>query len=464
MRYIIKILLAVIFVFVLLAAIPFWHHKEVAGAYQAEFDVNAYYGDTTGTERVAYIADNNEAMIYRLQMIAEAQEQIKYSTFEIRSDESGKDVLCALLLAADRGVRVSLLTDGFNTMLELNGNKWFQAFATHENVSIMTYNQRSLLKPWHMQAALHDKYMIIDDRMYLLGGRNTFDLFLGNYSQKKNIDRELFVYNTRPEKESSLQQLEDYFDKISGLPDNKRYECKRETAKVRDAYTKLLDRADHLKETYPEAGEIPDWESKTVETNRITLLSNPIEPDNKEPRLWFALCQLMKNEDDITIHTPYIICGEEMYRDLKEVCQEAGTVNIIINDPTGGANPWGCTDYLNEQKNIRDTGVNLYEYLGEDSLHSKTFRMGERISIVGSFNMDMRSTYIDTELMLVVDSEALNDILQKEEQQQYTYCKQTQDGETYVYGENYVERKNPVSKQLAYMVLRQVIKPIRRFL
>ena len=36
-----------------------------------------------------------------------------------------------------------------------------------------------------------------------------------------------------------------------------------------------------------------------------------------------------------------------------------------------------------------------------------------RLSVIGSFNLDMRSTYIDTELMLVIDSAELNRILRE---------------------------------------------------
>ena len=464
MRYVIRLVLAMFVLFIVLAAVPFWGHQEVSDAFRDGFDVSTFYGETPGHERVAYIADNTDAMIYRLQMIAGAEDQIRYSTFEIRSDESGKDVLSALLLAAERGVKVSLLTDGFNAFLELGGNKWFQAFASNENVTVHIYNRRSLLRPWNLQACLHDKYMIIDDRMYLLGGRNTFDLFLGGYSEKRNIDRELFVYDTGPDEDSSLRQLEDYYDQVLARPENAVYTCRKITKEVEDAYADLLNRETHLKNTYPEAFTDPEWNEKTVETNRITLLSNPVEPDNKEPRLWYALCQLMKNEKEITIHTPYLICGDEMYRDLGEICEESDTVNIIINDPTGGANPWGCTDYINERERILGTGVHVYEYSDGNSLHSKTFRLGERLGIVGSFNLDMRSAYIDTELMLVVDSEALNQILQEEEQLHYTYCKTTSDGIKYIKGDHYVEQENSTAKQLFYGVLRQVIKPVRRFL
>ena len=54
---------------------------------------------------------------------------------------------------------------------------------------------------------MHDKYLIADDSLFLLGGRNTFDLFLGDYVQDQNIDRELLVWNTAPAPGSSLAQL-----------------------------------------------------------------------------------------------------------------------------------------------------------------------------------------------------------------------------------------------------------------
>lgn len=51
-----------------------------------------------------------------------------------------------------------------------------------------------------------------------------------------------------------------------------------------------------------------------------------------------------------TIYTPYIICGREMYDDLSQLTDNNVSVEIITNDVAKGANPWGCTDYLNEKK------------------------------------------------------------------------------------------------------------------
>ena len=47
--------------------------------------------------------------------------------------------------------------------------------------------------------------------------------------------------------------------------------------------------------------------------------------------------------------------------------------------------------------------------MNEHAVHTKTVLVDDNISIVGSYNLDMRSTYLDTELMLVIESKRLNE-------------------------------------------------------
>lgn len=206
---------------------------------------------------------------------------------------------------------------------------------------------------------------------------------------------------------------------------------------------------------YPQTQQAWDWESLTMETNRISLLYNPAKAQNKEPWMWYSLHQIMKQGNQVTIYTPYIICGREMYEDLSELKEKDISVEIITNDVASGANPWGCTDYLNQKKNIWKTGAKVYEFMGEHSCHTKAVLVDERMSIVGSYNLDMRSTYQDTELMLAVDSTELNAVIQEEVKRDKTYSKITKDDE-YVYGENYQEKEMSVPKKIFYGILRVV--------
>lgn len=429
-----KILLLFLLIYIALLAIPYIQHKNVSVSYQKKFAKQSFYSDTAGTERVAYINDNTDALLYRLHMLDEAKDEIILSTFDFNADKSGQDMMASLLHAADRGV------------------------------SVRIYNPINLLKPWNLQARTHDKYVIVDQKMYLLGGRNTTNLFLGDYSRSKNIDRELFVYETAENDSSSIRQLTDYFESVWALSDSKEYTCKKMTKKIQSCKAKLENRYTSLKEKYPDAYSTWDYEALTLQTNKVSLLSNPIKSENKEPWMWYSLHQLMMQGEQARIYTPYIICGKEMYQDLTELHEKNIPVEIITNDVASGANPWGCTDYLNQKKNIWETGARVYEFMGAHSCHTKAVLIDDRMSIVGSYNMDMRSTYQDTELMLAVDCPELNSIIQAEMERDKTYSKTMGNDSEYDYGENYHSKDLSFGKKIFYAILRVITIPLRRFL
>ena len=64
---------------------------------------------------------------------------------------------------------------------------------------------------------LHDKYLIADETAYIIGGRNSFSYFLGEWPGHKNYDRDVLVYNAGVSESSSLYQVEAYFNEIWNL-------------------------------------------------------------------------------------------------------------------------------------------------------------------------------------------------------------------------------------------------------
>lgn len=458
-----KVLFSLVFLYIAALIIPYIPHKKVKEDFKHSFKAMNFYSPIAGTERIAYINDNTDALKYRLRMIEEAQKEIILSTFDFNDDRAGRELLSSLIHAADRGVSVRLIIDGTSGFLDVRTSPWFQAAASHKNLEIRIYNPINFLKPWKMQARLHDKYMIVDEKMFLLGGRNSNNLFLGDYTSAQNIDRELFVYETTKDEHSSLYQLRSYFENIWALKDSKNFSCRKMTDKAKSCDVKLKKQYDKLAEQYPSTREEWDWEALTLETNKVSLLSNPINTGNKEPQMWYSIHQLLMTGKQATIYTPYIICGKEMYDDLTTLKEKDISVEIITNDVAKGANPWGCTDYLNQKKNIWATGAKVYEYMAPHSCHTKAVMIDDRMTILGSYNLDMRSTYQDTELMLAVDCPELNALIRKEAEHDKTYSKVMENG-TYQYGENYKEKKLSTGKKLFYAVLRVVVIPIRRFL
>ncbi|MCI8590174.1 MAG: phospholipase D family protein [Clostridiales bacterium] len=455
--------LAVILLWLVLASIlPLLHHKEVSQDYQASFNPADCYSDTPGTDRVACIDDNQDALLYRLMLIETAKEEILFSTFDMMDDESGKDIMAALLQAAERGVQIKLLVDHATSIVHLSKSNYFKALASHPNIQIKRYNPVQLFLPWKALLRLHDKTFVIDHTAYLLGGRNTYDLFLGNYSDTKNMDRELLVYQTEQNEHSSMNQLRNYFDEIWSLDCCKPYSCK-ENDEIKKAKESLLARYKQIKIDYAEAFETPNWEAITMPANKITLLSNPPKPINKEPELWYSMVELMSQGEQIVCITPYIICSKRMYQDLTDLCAGEREIKIITNAAESGANPFGCCDYLNQKQKIWKTGANVYEYAGQHSLHTKTILIDQRMSIVGSFNMDMRSAYLDTELMLAVDCEALNKQLRESAEENIQASRVMQKDGQYEYGPLFQEHTLSTSAKIKYTLLR-IISPLIRHL
>lgn len=330
-------------------------------------------------------------------------------------------------------------------------------------MEVKLYNPVDLLRPWKANYRMHDKYLIADDFAYILGGRNTDDLFLGEYVEKYNDDRDILVYETVPGNGRSYCQLQSYFEQIWKLPCNKDYGTYKSSWAKSGGET-LRERYEWLQREYPEAFEKTDWEKETAAANRIQLYANPAEPVNKEPVLWSRLVKEMAQGKEVLIQTPYIICSDKMYDDMTELSSGGTDIQLVINAVESGTNPFGCTDYLNQKKRIRKTGADIFEFLGEQAAHTKTILIDDTISIVGSCNLDMRSIYLDTELMLLIDCPELNQEIRtqiEEMKGQSRYV--SADGET-VDGAEYQEAEQSFGRKAFYGVLRILIVPFRHLL
>ncbi|MCD8069437.1 MAG: phospholipase D family protein, partial [Lachnospiraceae bacterium] len=309
---------------------------------------------------------------------------------------------------------------GFPYLTQMWGNPYFLALARTENVEIRIYNAIRPWMPWTIFGRLHDKYLIVDDMAYILGGRNTYNYFLGDQEGHKNYDWDILVYSGEAGEDNSLEQVMDYFTSVWELPacrtlaDNHFWE---KNPSVKRAAEELHEVYADMAEEHPDWVESVDYESVTVPVNHIELVSNPTNTLAKEPVAFYTITQLMAEaEESVIFHTPYMICNDWMLERLTEICGEVDSVTIMTNSVANNGNPFGASDYARNKEEILETGVQILEYDGGISYHGKCFVIDDRLSGIGSFNWDMRSVYIDTELMLVVDSEEFAALLREEMQ------------------------------------------------
>lgn len=454
------VLLLLVYV-ILGATLPFLRPKRLSSAEKEILSEDSVYGAGSG-ERVLTIEKNRDALYWRLRLFRNAQRSIIYSTMDFRNDHSGVDVLSALFAAAERGVRVRLLVDGLRSLAFLQSRE-FRAFVLHENIEVRGYNPLNLRKPWRLQARLHDKYIIVDDEIYTIGGRNTNDLFLGEYSRRRNIDRELLIWDAEKQG-ASLVVLRQYFETLWASGWCRRIPMKRMLSLERD-WEALRNHYRWLREAYPEAFAPLDLWKITVPAAKVTLLHNAQTPYKKPPLLWKTMMKVLATGEDVLIQTPYLILDSAMERDLAALTSVPDRkVRVVTNAVETGANAWGCADYLNRKPRILRTGIELFECVSPHSCHLKSILVDERLSLVGSFNFDMRSCYLDTELMLAVDCPVLNQELRQYAQKGIEKSRHVTAAGLIGVGSAYQQVSLSVVKYLLYTILRLLIFPIRYLL
>nr|WP_295681330.1 phospholipase D family protein [uncultured Lachnoclostridium sp.] len=414
---ILSVLIVYLIYVVISVTIPYANPPEVSEDFKNNFSLNSFYSDTRSVDRAAVVETSQDALDVRIHMINQAKEKIAISSFSIKHDRSCKEIASVVLAAANRGVKVQILVDGLTGFIDMGADPIYYALGTHENVEIRYYNMLNLLKPWTANGRLHDKYLIIDDSLLLLGGRNISNYFLGEYNTNVlSYDRDIFVYNTAAEtsssKESVLTQIWSYFESVWNAKESEPVfdrVPRHKKNSVTKAYETLGSIYQDLKTTQPQLFTEGDCVPVTVPTNKITLITNPIHIMAKEPLIWYQMVELMKNaKKRVYIQTPYAVFDSSMYNDMKEISNKVSDFRMLINSTAGGDNVMASSDYTFNKPKVIKTGVQIYEFQGDHSMHDKSVLIDDDISIIGSFNADMRSAYLDTEVMIVVHGTEFN--------------------------------------------------------
>lgn len=175
--------------------------------------------------------------------------------------------------------------------------------------------------------------------------------------------------------------------------------------KVKKEREFLIDRYAELQRQWQELFGEYNYEDNTLVTNKVSILSNPTHIYGKEPWVFYSLVELMNNaEDTVRIYSPYAVLDDYMLNSLRGISKNIKDFKLVINSVENGDNLFASSDYIRNKKKIIDTGASIYEYDSGVSTHGKSVAVDDDISIIGSFNFDMRSTYVSTELMVVINS------------------------------------------------------------
>ncbi len=366
--------------------------------FQARVDLKKYREEEDRREKVALVEDGYESFLTRIKMIRESRETLDIAYYTMHDGYTTRVFLGEILEAADRGVEVRILLDGVFHNLDDELEPLIDIFQKHPNIDLKFYEPFKLLAPYTWNNRLHDKFIIKDGEMFLTGGRNIGDKYFLEDYDKKVYDRDLLILENGQEG-SVVEDLRDYFERLWA------YENSHEARpKVRrGSLDKFKGLRELLRSSSEDFKEDLDLVYNFHNVDNIHLVHNSLDRGNKYPEILELLAELSYDSNRIYMQSPYIIPTRGIMKNINLDKINPENIEIYTNSLYSSPNPFASSGYIKARKDLVDRGIDLYEYQGDESIHGKSYIFDD-ISMVGSFNLDYRSSYLSTETMVVIKS------------------------------------------------------------
>ena len=402
--------------------------------------VTAGVAANPGKTGIHAFPDPYDAFAARAVLAAAAEKSLDVQYYIWHGDQVGYLLFEAIWQAAERGVRVRLLLDDYNTR---GLDPTIAVIDAHPNIEVRLYNpvlQRdaralNLLTDFtRVNHRMHNKSFTADNQVSIVGGRNIGNEYFGAGSgvgfadldviavgrAVRDVSREFDLYWNSPSAypaasfagapaPDAVTNLEVTFTATRGDPESVAYlEAARATPLVRD----LLNR--QLMLEWTTAQLVHDDPAKTLDTTGRTdvLLF---------PNLVQTIGRPQKNFDLVS---PYFVPGAEGTDALAALAKSGVSVRILTNSLAASDEKSVHAGYAKRRPDLLLAGVRLYELKptaakesrenkagpgasSSSALHAKTFAVDRSRIFVGSFNFDPRSALLNTEMGLVIDSSTL---------------------------------------------------------
>lgn len=418
---------------------------------------------------VGIVDRGDDALLLRIHLIRAARHSIDIQTYIWTNDECARIVLYELLHAAQRGVKVRILVDHMGAHKDPDQ----LAFITglHPNISIKLYRPVGglgnpqlphilvdLLIPSGSNQRMHIKTFIVDGTLGITGGRNIGNNYF-NYSLGYNFkDRDAYVLGP------ATGGMKDSFDAYWNAPQAVPTRDLRDIAKhIKNGIDREIpghDRIyfnDHFRDLDDRANDPGEIRRTFIDTlqpvDRATYVADA--PGRKNRRLY---CNRWNNgvvtnemmglffeaKDSVLIQSPYVIVNRRLANFFQDLDDENPDLRIRISTNSYGAADHlitYATNYRLRPRVVLNHGMEVFEYKpypqdlfeflpnaadlaarakaeGIDrqpylSIHAKTFVFDSDTVFVGTFNLDPRSFYLNSEGGLIIEDKGVATAVRK---------------------------------------------------
>jgi len=343
--------------------------------------------------------DPREAAQARVDLIQQATDEINLLYFLARDDRITLAALAMLRDAKRRGVGdVRVIVDGSFHRIP----KAVLAHLREEGVEVRVYHPLTLRHPSWMIRRMHEKVIVADSARYITGGRNLGEAYFGLAKKKNYVDRDVYVEG------ASAIDADRHFENLwtsKHVADLRVRVSRAEKERAAQRLDSVLD--DLVRSGFIAIDTNNDWSFGEKQIGAVRFLHDPIDPE-EGPKVGVRLAELIEAaEQSIVIESPYFVPTKSLRRLLTKKAGEGVRVLVLTNSlrSTDGVLPQAA--YLKYRRRLVRAGLDMREYKGPDPLHAKTLVIDGRVSLIGSYNIDPRSQYLNTEVLCMAEDEEI---------------------------------------------------------
>lgn len=378
-----------------------------------------------------------ESLRWRIAVVESATVSLDIKYFIWKAQPTGSLLISRIIEAAQRGVRVRLLVDDLNLA---DDDRDIAALDATDNISIKLFNptkSRNLFgvlgdyaSAFHeMNRRMHNKMIIADGHVIVLGGRNIADEYFGLSPKYNFLDLDFLAAG------SVVPQISTAFDAYWNADLAKPIS---QIAQPRDdsSLDSLLDRelavvsnnADLLA-SFPT--EPRDWRAEFVESAKTWHLGtayyiqdDPVSTGQETLRLAEMLERLAaQTQEELIVASGYLLPTPEIFDALRKEIDRGVRVRLLTGTMEAINHTPVYAHYRKHIDTILDMGAELYELdahpqpevqeavhvppvQGEyTAIHLKAIVGDRKRAFLGSLNIDPRALVINTEGGLYIESD-----------------------------------------------------------
>ena len=427
---------------------------------------------TRNDSAFALVGSAELAFTSRMTLIKAAQKTLDLQYYAIFADDTTERLFEALREAAGRGVRIRILLDDFNTSgknaqvlaLAFEKNIELRLFnpLPGGRASLFFRILSNLKDVNRMQRRMHNKIFVADNAVALTGGRNLGETYFGQSAGTNFIDIDVLAAG-RIARDLS-RSFDQYWNNPLAYPVQSLMSAKEIAA------LKISPKPANAQPDKPDDPVVPASTASSAvnPTTRARVATSPdgvittlpALPDSTNLRLldwtWApsvmlvdkaskiaadadsveesqdttvdGLLQLMAQaQTELLIVSPYFVPGERMMSQFAELRRRGVRVRVLTNSLASNDAPAAHVGYARYRKALLGMGVELYEMHAEQqgsissfgsaasstgasraSLHAKAVVIDNRLLVVGSMNLDLRSKLQNSEVAIVIRNRALS--------------------------------------------------------